>query len=139
MIIKLKCEKCGFLQVLKFEEIEKDMLYICKNCKNLMNMRDSSKLTNLLTLEDFKIIGMYDCDSTNGYENFEKCIELIKNKYNKSTLETQEIILSFIQNICFIIRENNSDYISLLNENIHKCYLEIIEKNQSEFMKFLEN
>lgn len=71
MIIKLKCEKCGFLQVLKFEEIERDMLYACKNCKNLMNMRDSSKLENLLTLEDFKIIGMYDGDSPTDYENFE--------------------------------------------------------------------
>ncbi len=137
MIIKLKCRKCDKEQFINFEDIEQNMNYKCKQCQAYMSDRDSSKFSNLLELDSFDILEMYDIDNPVYYENFEGDMASIKELYTNSPKELKEMILITIENLNSILKNHKSEYTTMVYNSVHNCFLEIMKKEHSKIEELL--
>lgn len=134
MFITLKCKNCGEIQKVELDDLCKELLYKCRNCDTIMTERESTKIVNLETLENFEIFKIENGDSNSDFHNFVFTSDLdrITEIYCEADNDLKREITNIVDAIYLILNRKNIDDATTLHNMIRNYQLSKVESEQGE-------
>lgn len=134
MFITLRCKNCGEIQKVELDDLCKELLYKCRNCDTIMTERESTKIVNLETLENFEIFKIENGDSNSDFHNFVFTSDLdrITEIYCEADNDLKRKITNIVDAIYLILNRKNIDDATTLHNMIRNYQLSKVESEQRE-------
>lgn len=135
MFITLRCKNCGEIQKVELDDLCKELLYKCRNCDTIMTERESTKLANLETLDNFEIFKIENGDSNSDFHNFVFTSDLdrITEIYCEADNDLKREITNIVDAIYLILNRKNIDDATNLHNIIRNYQLSEAKREQREF------
>lgn len=135
MFITLRCKNCGEIQKVELDDLCKELLYKCRNCDIIMTERESTKIANLETLDNFEIFKIENGDSNSDFHNFVFTSDLdrITEIYCEADNDLKREITNIVDAIYLILNRKNIDDATTLHNMLRNYQLSKAESEQGEF------
>lgn len=125
MLITLRCKNCGKVQRVELNDLCKDLFYKCVNCETIMTDRESTKLANLTTLDNFDVVKIIDGDSRSDFQNsiFTDDLERITEIYCGADNDFKREIANIVDAVYLIFNRKNVDEAKVLHNMVRDYQL----------------
>lgn len=125
MLITLKCRNCGKIQKVELDDLCKELFYMCANCETIMTDRESTKLANLATLDNFDVVKIIDGDSRSDFQNsiFTDDLERITEIYCGADNDFKREIANIVDAVYLILNKKNVEEAKVLHNMVRDYQL----------------
>ena len=139
MIYSVRCKHCGKVQSFRSNALEGEFYYKCTNCDKFMTERESSKFSNLETLDNFEIVAILESNTKNEQNTnlFLRTVFDIEDLFHSADNATQEKIINFLETSYIILNRKNKNDSSVLFETVENLRSTICYKRQAKMKKLL--
>lgn len=139
MFFTVRCKHCGRIQSFESQALEGEVFYKCINCDEYMTDRESTKLANIETLDNFEIVSVNEIEvqNENNSKNFLRVISDIEEVFLSADDEIQKQIISFLDTSYLILNRDDRDdkqilfdtVREMLSASLSKCEVEVNQHN----------
>lgn len=134
MFFTVKCKHCGRIQAFESQALEGEYYYKCISCGECMTDRESTKLTNIETLDNFEIVSINEIRIQNecNSKNFLRVISDIEEVFQSADDEVQKQIISFLDTSYLILNRADSDDKQTLFDTVRDIFSAPLSKCEVE-------